>query len=393
MKRSTIPLTSVLVAAMVVSTFQLFTLAVLAADVIDEFGLSRGQLGWLGAANTGVGAVLAPKLGTITDRIGPKRSTVLVFLLSGLGLFLTGAANSYLLLVIASLVSGIPQGWSNSATNKLIATRLGADERGLVIGFKQSGVQFAIFLAGLGLPAIDSWVTWPVGLMWIGVVVAGLGLVASQILGPETASAPAATATTASIAAARTPLPPFVYQVAIYALLMGMVGGGVGRFLPLFANEKLGYTVAAAGFVVAFQGIVGIIARLWWGRAAESRLPLRGSLLAMAIGGVAAVGLLIVAESFGAWILYPAVVLQAFTISAWNVVANLAMIKSVPSEASGRATGVMMLAFLAGLTISSPAVGWIVDRTGEYQPAWLVLIGLSALGVLSVARETRAVRH
>jgi MFS family permease len=107
----------------------------------------------------------------------------------------------------------------------------------------------------------------------------------------------------------------------------------------------------------------------------------------MAMGGTVALGALLAAESIGAWILWPVAIVQAFTLSAWNVVANLAMIKSVPSALSGRATGIMMLAFLAGLTVSSPAVGWIVDRTDSYRVAWSGLLVLCFLGAVSVSRE------
>ncbi len=378
-----------MVVAMVVSTFQLFTIAVLASDIIEEFSLSRGDIGWLGAANTGVGAVLAPRLGRLTDYLGPKLSTVLVFATSGVGIALTGAASSFLMLIIASFICGIPQGWSNSATNKLIAVRLNADERGLVIGFKQSGVQLAIFLAGLGMPAFGA--NWQSGLVGIGFACIVAGGIAWIMLGADTHRRPAPVASDDGIVS-KEPLPAFVYQVTAYALLLGLAAGGIGRFLPLFANERLGFSVAAAGAVVAFQGIVGILARLIWGRAAESSIPLRRSLFVMAIGGTCAIGMLLAAETVGGWILYPLAVLQAFTLSAWNVVANLAMIKSVPSQLSGRATGVMMLAFLAGLTISSPLVGWIIDASGSYQIAWWTMLVFAVLGAGSVGREIPARR-
>jgi sugar phosphate permease len=386
-KRSTIPLTVVLVSAMVVSTFQLFAIAILAADIIDELGISRTQLGWLGAANTGVGAVLAPSLGRFTDWIGPRRSNGLVFLISGVGLLLTGLASSYLLLGAASLICGIPQGWSNSATNKLIAERLGPAERGLVIGFKQSGVQLAVFLAGAGMPLLAAWFSWQSGLVAIGIICIAAGVVAFVVLGPDPQTPRSQRQVHAADPTEPVKLPPFVFQVSLYALLLGLAAGGVGRFLPLFANEKLGLSVAVAGWVVAFQGIVGIVARLMWGRAAEARLPLRGSLLAMALGGTVALAALLAAESVGAWILWPVAIVQAFTLSAWNVVANLAMIKSVPSALSGRATGIMMLAFLAGLTVSSPAVGWIVDKSDSYRLAWSGLLLLCFMGAVSVSRE------
>lgn len=185
------------------------------------------------------------------------------------------------------------------------------------------------------------------------------------------------------------PLPAFVYQVAVYALLMGLASGGVGRFLPLFAQEELDFSLQTAGYLVAFQGALGIAARLLWGRAADTLIPLRLSLLVMAVGGMVVFAVLLSAESIGGGMLWLAAALMAFTTSAWNVVANLSMIKRVRTEDAGRATGVLMMSFLAGLTISGPIAGWTVDKTEGYSTVWLALMLLAFLGALSVSRDIR----
>lgn len=45
---------------MMSSTFVVFGLAVLASPVIDDLGVSKWQIGILGAVNTGIGALSAP---------------------------------------------------------------------------------------------------------------------------------------------------------------------------------------------------------------------------------------------------------------------------------------------------------------------------------------------
>ncbi len=381
-RRHTVPFVTVLIVAMVVSTFQLFVIAVLAAEIIDEFGVTKWQIGMLGAANTGVGALMAPWLGRLTDRLGARNATGLVFATSGLGMIVTAAAGTYAILILGSLISGVPQGWSNAATNKLISARSSLKSSGLITGFKQSGVQLGSFIAGLSMPAIAVNFDWHVGLVGIGVATILAAGAAMWVLLPDHV-----VATSSHTASSRTRLPPFVFQVAVYALFVGLAAGGVGRFIPLFANEKLGFSLQGAGIVFAFQGALGIVARLMWGRATESRLPLRGSLLAMALGGAGVFVLLLLATSIGGWILWPIAALMAFTTSAWNVVAMLAVIRSVPVADAGRATGVVMMAFLGGLTISGPAVGWSIDRTGGYSEAWWGLLVLVLIGALSVSRE------
>ena len=379
------PFVTVLVAIMVVSTFQQFGLVVIAAEIIEELGISRWQIGLLGAANSGVGAVLAPRLGRFTDQLGAKRSAAIIFAMSGIGLIITGIGNAYWVLIVGSLISGLPQGWGNATTNKLIANRASLDKPGFVTGFKQSGVQLSAFLSGLVMPLFVRTVDWHVGLVIAGAVTLVLGVGAWFVL-----QADEPTAAVAQQVASRGPLPIFVYQVAAYALLMGLASGGIGRFLPLFAREELGFTLGLAGALVAFQGALGIAARLFWGKATESRLPVRQSLFGLSIGGVAVFALMLMATSVGGWLLWPATALMAFTTSAWNVVAMMAVLRSVPAADAGRATGVVMLTFLSGITISAPAVGWLIDFTGSYQVGWFILLVLSAAGALSVSREARA---
>ena len=43
-------------------------------------------------------------------------------------------------------------------------------------------------------------------------------------------------------------------------------------YLPLYAEEVLGFGDQAAGWAVSLMGLVGIGARIAWGRAAELRL-------------------------------------------------------------------------------------------------------------------------
>ena len=98
----------------------------------------------------------------------------------------------------------------------------------------------------------------------------------------------------------------------------------------------------------------------------------------MALGAVGAAALLWFAPEVP-WLIWPAAVVTGLTASAWNAVGRLAIIQSVPSTLAGRGSGVVLLGFLLGLGVGSPAMGWSVDTLGSYQPGW------AAIGVLFVA--------
>jgi len=373
---------------MTVSTFQLFVVVVLAASLIEDLDIDRWQLGVLGAVNTGVGAVLAPPLGRLADRLGARRSTALVVVVAALALVSTAVAVTYWMLLVASIIAGIPQGASNPVTNKVIADEVPPADQGSVTGVKQSGVQFAVFLSGAMLPASSATIGW----RWALAGFAGFTLLTAllirvrypplEALGPDVRPERAG----AQPAGRVEDLPGrsvgstdrFVVRVAVYAFLLGTAAGGVTRFYPLFSQEVLGFSETTAGLAVSITGLTAIVARLIWGSITDRLISSAAALRLLAVGGALTTLLLLAAERVGSWLIWPAVVLVAFTVVAWNVVAMLAVIRSVRPEAAGRATGIVLFGFLGGLTVSAPIVGLVVDRVGSYQPVWITL-GLVAL--------------
>ena len=394
-------LPSVLVFTMTASSFQIFAFAVLAVEIIDDLGLSRTGLGLLGSLNTLVGAISAPATGRLTDRIGARRATVAVLVVSGLGMAVMASSGNWVLLGLSACISGIPQGWGNPTTNALIAERVPTRARGTITGIKQSGVQVGIFLSGLTLPGLALALGWR-GALWGYAVLFTIGAIAvAMTLGPADGDehehepddpiladaerpgdrARAATANPATRPAPTTDhLPRLIWLISAYAFALGTAGGAIGRFFPLWANEEVGLSTVVAGVLVALGGLLGIVARVVTGRLAQDRIDPARLLSILALFGAAYCATLLVATTVGPWILWPATILSAVGIAAWNAVAMLAIIVSVPRRVSGRASGVVMLGFLGGLTVGSPVAGAVVDRVGTYQPVWAAALVLALVG-------------
>ncbi len=392
-------LPAVLVLTMTASSFQIFAFAVLAVDIIDDLAISRTALGVLGSLNTLVGAVSAPATGRITDRIGARRATIIVLAISGIGMAMMALSGNWLLLALSAVVSGVPQGWGNPTTNALIADRVPAATRGTITGIKQSGVQVGIFLSGLILPALAIAVGWR-GALWGFAVAFGLGgMVVALTLGPDPEPDLVGSPATGGAApsdrtaagpngedAKQAPLPRLIWTISLYAFLMGTAGGAIGRFFPLWANEVVGLSTVIAGALVALGGLLGIVARIWAGQLAQDRITPRSLLAILAVIGGGYCVVLLITTVVGPWILWPATILYSVGIGAWNAVAMLAVIVSVPSRVSGRASGVVMLGFLGGLTVGSPVAGAVVDRWGSYQPVWVAALVLTAMSAALIGR-------
>ena len=335
-------LVTVLVGTMAASSFQLYALAVLASELIDEFELSRARVALLGAANTAVAASLSPAIGGVVDRIGARRSVLIVAIGGGVGLLLMAAAQTYLMLVVASLFSGLFQGGGNPATNKLISVRTDPGTRGIITGVKQSGVTLSLFLCGVTLPGIAVLAGWRTGVVAYAILSFALAAISWKWLGPDPGGVPPKR----DGSAPKERLDTWVYRIAVFGFLLGVVTGGILRFIALFAEEALGYSATIAGLAAALVGVSGMAARVAWGRIAEGRMGTRTALAIQAALATITCLLLALAESIGRWVIWPIAVLTAVSAIAWNAVGMLAIIQGVPSRLAGRASGVVLVRVL-----------------------------------------------
>ncbi|MEA1903254.1 MAG: MFS transporter [Actinomycetota bacterium] len=351
--------------AMAIATFPFTVYSVLGPDLIEEFGISRAQLGILATATGLVGALSSPYWGKVTDRVGSLASTRAVLGFGGVTLLGIAFAPSYLLLVAAAVLTGIANGWCNPATNSLIVDTLPPGTRGVVTGVKQSGVALGTFLGGALLPAFTLLWGWR-GAAAFFVVMPMLGLLGltrtqrsdhHEIDGERGVGK----------------VPVSVIWVAIYGAFSGLATSAMFVFLPLFAEEDQLWSAQAAGSLIAVIGALGVVARVIWPSISERRLGHGPTLRILSvISSVSALLLALAAlDVVGSWVLIPSAVLLAAGSIAWNAVGMLAVMDFSPRHLVGKGTGVVLLGFLAGYSLGSPIMGFSVDQLGSYAAGWL----------------------
>lgn len=366
-----------LLATMAVSTFAFFALAVAGSALEAEFGIGKFEIGLLGAFNTLVGGLFAPTAGRLSDRFGGRIAMGATIAISGLTAVLAALSSSYVGLLAVMTLAGLAQGWGNPACNRAIAEGISKTKRGIITGVKQSGVQLAVFISGFSVPGLTESFGWR-SAMWFAAGASAIALLGLPLVtASEVEDAETSTATTP------TKLPMFVNQVAVYGFLLGIVGGGLGRFLPLFAEEEVGLSLARAGQVFGLQGLVAIPTRLISGVLLDRGVSARAMLALMGVVGAMSVLLILAASGGMTGLLWAGTVLAGMTLGSWNTAANLSMIRQPDA---GRATGRLILGFLIGLTAGGPIVGWSIDSFG-YSPAWVASAILAVAGALVVARR------
>lgn len=366
-----IALALVTAATMAIATFPQVVFGVLAADLLAEFDADRWQIGALVTATAIVGALVSPVFGAVTDKVGATRSTAYVLLTGAATLGLISISPTLIVLFAATLLSGVPQGWSNPATNALIVENVPQGNRGVITGIKQSGVQVSIFLGGLALPALAALVNWraAVATFLILPVVGLLGLRPSQTQSRVERHERRSTL-----------VPPFVQWVTAYGFLLGLGTSAMLTFLPLFAQEDQLWKDLHAGWLIAGVGFVGIAARIGWGVVSHSWFGHGGTLRILALFTTFSAVLLALAAAdlVGSWVLIPAAVLLGAGGLAWNAVGMLVIMDYSPAHMVGRGTGRVLFGFLLGLGIGAPLMGLSIDLFNTY------LIGWAAISVIFV---------
>lgn len=354
-------------ATMATSTFAIVISSVLAVQLIDEFDISRAQIGVLALANGIVGAVASPLFGRFTDWLGSVRAVTAALATGMVTLTIWALSPSYEVLVVGALLTGIANAWGNPATNALIVDTIPPGDRGVVTGIKQSGVQMGTFLGGLLLPLFAGWWSWRVAIL-LFLLLPAAALVA--MIGRN-----AVDRDTPRKARSVERLPVSVRWVAAYGSISGLATSSMLVFLPLFASEHLGWSETAGGMTIAMVGFAGIFARVLWPRFSERRIGHGRTLRILATMTTVSATLLALMslEVIGSWAIFPAVVLLGGGAVAWNAVGMLAVMDFSPEGGVGKGTGFVLLGFLTGLALGPPLMGLSVDQLGSYTPGWTVV--------------------
>ncbi|HEX2050692.1 MAG TPA: MFS transporter [Actinomycetota bacterium] len=348
---------------MATGTLSASAFGVLAPFLIDEFDITRSQLGLLTTAAFVAGGAGSVPAGGLVDRFGGRRVLTASMALVAVTTLAMAAAPSYAWMLAAAAVSGCAIAAGNPTTNKLVAMHVAPGERGVVMGVKQAGVQMSAFFAGSFLPAASGAFGWRRALA-ATVIVPVAGALATLRVVPRDArvdaSGPRARPTAASV----------VPWIGAYAFLMGLGVSSTTNYLPLYAREAVGMSVTAGGALTAALGAMGIVSRVAWGWGTERLGRFALPLAVMAAGAAAAALLVLYARTAGGALLWVAALLLGATAVTWNSVGMLAVVAEAGPGDAGRASGWVLTGFYGGFVAGPFTFGLSVDRLGSYAWGW-----------------------
>lgn len=383
--------TGLLVITMTAGSFITSALSVLGPFLLTDLQISRTHLGTLFSVMFASATLVSPAVGRMIDTHGGPRGLVALFSLQAVAIGGIVAAPSWGWLLVAMAVAGLPMAAMNPLTNHLVSEHVPLEHQGLLMGIKQSGGQVNWFVAGVLLPPLALATGWRTSLA-VGAAFALFGLLLGrglQRVGHDT-RAPERRASPEAIRAATRS----VRWLAVYAFVMTLGISSISTYMPLYAFERLAFSEAAAGWLTATVGLVGIVARILWGRHAD-RFGRPSRLLALlAVASAASQAGIWLAEPVGAWLIWPAAAATGATSGAWATVAMIALVRGAPRELVGRVSGVMLFGGHAALFVAPIVFGAVVDhQAGSYQVAWAAVTASFLFGaVLAGIRHGREAR-
>jgi predicted MFS family arabinose efflux permease len=367
----------------------MFSMSALGPDITSRLGLTRVEFGSLATV-----AYLAAVPGSLTAGrvmtvISPRRILMICFLLTSVALLLVGTATSLAWLVLAAMLSGIIQSFSNPVTNLLVAITPGGGSAGRVMGVKQAGVQMSQLAAGL-LPLLAVFVSWRVAVC----ALAPVGLFAIYL---AATSVPGAVTTARPPGVARARLPARVWWLFLYSFFVAWSVMATNVYLPLFGVERIGLGAAVAGATMILAGALGMLGRIGWGWALDSLHRHDVALAILAVVSLSGSLVFMLAAATGsAPLMWLGVVFHGAGAVASNVVVIHALITVVDRSQVASSSGYQALSQYLGFAVGPVAYGALVQATDSYLLSWGAAAAsyLVALVIAIVAlREPASVRR
>ncbi|TXI14967.1 MAG: MFS transporter [Ottowia sp.] len=367
-----------------------FILAALKAD----WGLSAGQMGWLGAINSIGMAMGAIGFGMLADRIGRKQVFVLTLLLFAIASGLSAFATTLTVLFVLRFFIGMGLGGELPVASTYVSERVPAHERGRIVVLLESfwavGWILAALIAYFVIPRFDKDMGWRVALL-LGALPAFYALYLRRKLPDDAPTAPAAAGLpwTARLAALWSPAHARS-TVMLWVLWFTVVFSYYGMFLwlPSVMVGKGFALIKSFEYVLlmTLAQLPGYFTAAWLIERAGRKFVL----VVYLTGTAASAWAFGNADTQGALLLYGAL-LSFFNLGAWGALyAYSPENYPAPIRASGvgTAAGIGRLGGILG-PLAIPFLGAQGWSTGAIFGLFAATLMVGVLAVALLGRETR----
>jgi MFS transporter, ACS family, hexuronate transporter len=353
----------------------------------DELGLSRAQVGLFFSAFYLAMAGFSFGAGRRADRLGVRKTTFQGHLSLGLCTIAAALAPSFAWAFASFFLAGLGYSFLNPASSKGVMAWFHRDERATAMGTKQTGVPAGGVVTAVLAPQLVLLMGWRGALAVLGVINFLFGFLFSFYWRDPPGNG-AAVSEDVRVQETQTlnmwSFLPISCGTAIY--LVGQMT--LITYIPLYLKDAMGFSAYWASQALALTQAGAMVGRVGWGVASDRLFGGRRKIVLILIGLLSAI--LIMALGFmrpqsPLYLLLPVLFLAGVCLVGYQGV-SYALIGELAGKAkTGSALGMMITINAACATLGTPLFGYILDQTGSYPIAWMLLAGALGVGVLGLA--------
>lgn len=360
----------------------------------EDLQISRAQVGLIASTFFVGGAGTVLLAGWLFDRFGVRRLQSGSLLGVVVALVLFSQIQSLVQGLILAVIIGIALAATFPGYMKAIVDWVPPRNRSLSIGIIEANITAAGIMSALLLTYVAVTYSWRSSVVVLAALLAVASIVffsfyrdkpQEQDSGQRRGQGPGRMSTVLR--------DRDMWLVGFNGIAATSIQGVPVSYMVLFLKEEIDVSTGAAGAALAVLMAGGSIGRLMWGIVGDMLLRERRASILALVMTLSAVftGLITLLPSGAPYFLVLVVVffLGATSLGVSGLWSVLVAELGGPALA-GTAAGFANTIQRVGAFALPPLFGLIVDKTGSYDPAWWMMIGVSAVGVLLLVPIRRA---
>ncbi len=362
-----------------------------------KFDWSYAQISFAASLRGMEAGLLAPVVGILVDRWGPRRLLFGGTIVSSLGLILLSHTNSLAMFYGAFLLLAVGMSVCSSTVLMTAVAHWFRRKIGIATGVMVSGYGFSGLLVPVIVRLIDTY-EWQKALTILAIGMLALCLPLSILVrhkpeqygyrpdgdaeGAPTSSNNSAQAAIAEVnIATRQALKSRTFwHIALSLLCQATIVSAVVTHIMPYLNS-IQITRAHSSLVASLLALVSIVGRLvlgWLGDRFDTRRVM-ASAFAMMCGGLLFLGF---ASSDTVWLLTPFLILFGVGYGGNNTLRASVIRESFGRTSFGTIHGFVLGTMALGSVAGPPLAGWVFDNSGSYHTIWLAFAGLAIAAML-----------
>ena len=373
----------------------------LAPFLREELYFTHTQIGLL-MSTVALGAlVIQLPSGWLVDRFGVRPMLLICQVVGGICLLGMSRINSSTSAIIFMFLVGLWCGGLTPVTTKGVMDWFPLKERATIMGLKQTGVNIGGVAMASTLPALALVWGWRSCFLFVATLVVACAVISFALYKnpPEKVTPPIAVSSNATSSRGllrEVLLTREVLCLSFGSLCIAIVEFGAITHLAVYLNEAMLFTVVVAGIGLAVlegggafgKPLSGLLSDRVFG--SSRRKPF--ILMAFVTCALCMV-LIFITQTIHVWSLLPILAILGLTAACWCGLWLTLVGEFAGREKTGVATGFSTTIVTLGSSGGPFIFGYIVDLSGSYQPAWLLMAVFAAMCtiLLFFVRESKRI--